>query len=323
VAKIFQYEIHSKNCLRDRSRFLIGAIKSLHGALEERPFRAASRRKRGAGLAPAEIWFERQTTNAMLKHFSTIALVLASYSSLYAQNPFVGKWKIDEASSHIAGTSDSVTATGPNAWKFQYGAFSWTVKADGTDQPTAFGNTASLKVVNPSTWEFINKSNGITISTETWALAADGKSMTRTFTSKDEGGKPTSGVSTMKRTAGTSGFEGTWESTKVELPFTEIDIAANGDDGVTLHVPADGTHYSLKFDGKEYPEEGPRLPSGMTVSGVKTGALSVKIHTKQNGNTFDTEDWEISADGLTFTYKEQDEGVDKPVVVVLRRIDAH
>jgi hypothetical protein len=254
-----------------------------------------------------------------LRHLSVFALSLSSF--LYAQNPFVGKWKIDEAKSQLAGFSDSIIAAGPNTWKFRYGAFSWTVTADGTDQPTPFGGTTSLKVINSLTWEFTNKSNGKTISTETWVLAADGKSMARTFTGKNASGEPAAAVSTMKRTGGMSGFEGTWESTEVKLGFTEVDIEANGDDGITVRLPEDGTHYSLKFDGKEYPEEGPRLPAGMTVSAKMTGGRTLEAHTRLNGKLFDTEEWEVSADGLTFTYKQQDEGDDKPVVIVQRRID--
>jgi hypothetical protein len=256
------------------------------------------------------------------KHVSILGVVMALSCALHATSPFVGKWKIDEAASHIAGTRDSITAAGPNTWKFQDGAFSWTVKADGTDQPTPFGSTVSLKVINPSTWEFTNRSNGKTISTEAWVLAAEGKSMTRTFASKNENGEPTKSVSTMKRISGTTGFEGTWEYTDVKLGFTEVDIEANGDDGITVRLPEDGTHYSLKFDGKEYPEEGPRLPAGMTVSAKRTGPRTVEAHTRVNGKLFDTENWEVSADGRTFTYKQRNEGDDKPMVIVQHRMDA-
>lgn len=246
--------------------------------------------------------------------------VLAWSAGVYAANPFVGKWKIDPSKSRMARTSDSVAAAGPNTWTFQYGAFTWTVKADGTDQPTPFGNTVSMKVVNRSTWEFTNKNNGKPIGTETWVLSGDGKSMMRTFRGRKENGEPFTGVATMKRTAGASGFEGVWESTEVKMPFTEIDIEANGDDGITLKIPEDGTTYSLKFDGKDYPEQGPRIPAGMTVSARMAGARTARATTKLNGKVFDTEDWEVSADGSTFTYTEHDPGVAQPVVVVLRRL---
>ena len=112
-----------------------------------------------------------------LNHLFVLALALALSSTVYADSPFVGKWKIDEAASHIAGTTDSVTAVGPNTWKFQYGSFSWTIKANGTDQPTPFGTTA-IKVVSPTVWQFTDKSNDRVTATETWTLSADGKTMT-------------------------------------------------------------------------------------------------------------------------------------------------
>ncbi|MGA7926681.1 MAG: hypothetical protein WCA20_11835 [Candidatus Sulfotelmatobacter sp.] len=255
------------------------------------------------------------------KQFWMVVCIGLVASTLFAENPFVGKWKIDVANSHMTGTTDSVTAEGPNQWKFQDGSVSWGVKADGSDQPAPFGSTVAMQAVDASTWQFTNKSNGKVISHETWVLSADGKSMTRTFNSQGPSGEPVSGVASMKRIAGTRGFEGTWESTDVKLPFSEVDIEPNGDDGITVLLPEDGTGYSLKFDGKEYPEHSPRLPAGITVSAEMTGARTLRAHTRQNGKVFDTEDWEVSADGKTFTYKQLDEGTTEPVVIVQHRIE--
>ena len=251
-----------------------------------------------------------------VNHLFGLALIL-SYT-LQATNPFVGKWKIDQAKSHVTGAADSVKSLGPNTWEFQYGNFSWTVKADGTDQPTPFGTT-TLKVLNPTTWQFTDKTDGKPTGTETWALSPDDKTMTRTFIGKKEDGEQFSSVVTVKRTAGTAGFEGTWEITAVQMPFTEIDIEPNGDDGITLHVPADGTTYSLNFDGKDYPEQGPRIPAGTTVSAKFTGARTAQATTKLNGKVFDNEDWEVSADGMTFTYTEHDAGSGKAAIIILQR----
>jgi hypothetical protein len=247
-------------------------------------------------------------------------LTLVLISPLAAQNPFVGKWKVDPAKSQLTGSRDSVTAAGPNTWMFRYGAFSWTVNADGTDQPTPFGTTA-MKVVSPSTWQLTYKSNGKPTGTETWVLSADGKSMTRTFAGAQENGEPFRSVTTLKRVAGGSGFEGTWESTEVQMTFKEVDITPNGDDGVTVRLPEDGTTYSLKFDGKDYPEQGSRIPAGTTVSARRVGAREVQATTKLNGKAFDHEVWEVSPDGTTFTYIQHDEGAEKPAVIVLHRAD--
>jgi len=254
------------------------------------------------------------------RHWMVVCIGLVA-SALFAENPFVGKWKIDAANSHMTGTTDSVTAERPNQWKFQDGSASWSVKADGSDQPAPFGSTVAMLAVDASTWQFTNKSNGKVIGHETWVLSADGKSMTRTFTSPGPSGEPVSGVASMKRIAGTRGFEGTWESTDVKLPFSEVDIEPNGDDGITVLLPEDGTGYSLKFDGKQYPEHSPRLPAGITVSAAMTGARTLRAHTSQNGKVFDTEDWEVSADGKTFTYKQLDEGSTEPMVIVQHRIE--
>lgn len=240
-------------------------------------------------------------------------------ATVHAENPFIGKWKIDEAKSHFAGQTDSVTSLGANTWKFQYGAYSWVLKADGTDQPTPFG-TSAMKIVNATTWQFTDKTNGKPSGTQTWVLSADGHSIRRAFSGQKQDGKPFDGYETVRRVGTSSGFEGTWESTDVKMTFTEVDIKPNGDDGISLRVPEDDTHYSLKFDGRDYPEQGPRVPEGMTVSAKVLGPHHIQATTKLNGQPFDTEDWELSADAKTFTYTELDAGTTNPTVVVLHKV---
>jgi hypothetical protein len=249
-----------------------------------------------------------------------LAFALLWSFARFAENPFVGRWKIDTAKSELTGSISSITAAGPNTWTFHEGAYSWTVKADGTPQSTPFGDTA-MKVVDARTWQFANTSNGKPAGTETWVLPADGETLTWTFTGQKENGEAFSSSGTMKRIAGKSGFEGTWESTEVQLSFTEVDIAPNGDDGITVTLPEDGTTYSLKFDGKEYLEHGPRLPSGVTVSATRTGVRTVKVITRLNGKPFDQEEWEVSQDGSTYTYTQHDAASPKPSRIILHRMD--
>jgi hypothetical protein len=61
----------------------------------------------------------------------------------------------------------------------------------------------------------------------------------------------------------------------------------------------------------------------MTVSAKMTGPRTIRAVTKLNGTAFDTEDWEISADGQTFTYTQRDVGTTNPAVIVLRRMTDH
>jgi hypothetical protein len=167
-----------------------------------------------------------------------IALGCALAATLPAASPFAGKWKFNPAKSKLAGTTDSVAAAGPNTWKFTYGTYSWTVKADGTDQPMPFG-TVALKPGGPSKWVLTNKTNGKLVSTETWVLAADGQTMTRTSVGKREDGSAFNDVVTVARAGGDKGFEGTWISTEVKATWTDVAIEANGDTGITLTVPAE------------------------------------------------------------------------------------
>ena len=250
---------------------------------------------------------------------AALALGCAFAATLPAASPFAGKWKFNAAKSKLTGATDSVTAAGPNAWKFAYGTFSWTVKADGTDQATAFGSTVALKVASPTKWELTDKAKGKVTGVETWELAADGKSMTRTTAGTHEDGKAFKDVITVKRTAGDKGFEGTWESTEVKSSFTELDLEGT-DTALTLTIPAENMKVKLTFDGKDNPYEGPKVPAGLTLSAKMSGPRKIEAVTKAGGKALDTETWEVSADGKTFTYTEKDAGEDKAQIYVLDKM---
>jgi hypothetical protein len=255
--------------------------------------------------------------------FLLVAIALGgAFASIVpaASNPFAGKWKFNASKSKVTGTTDSIAAAGANAWKFTYGSYSWTLKADGTDQPTPFGNTVALKVVSPTTWQLTDKVKGKVTATETWVLADDGQSMTRTSAGKRETGEAFTDVLKEKRTAGAKGFEGTWETAEFKGAPPEVDIENASDTGLTIVIPAEGLKFAATFDGKENPVEGPRVPPGMTVSAKLVSPRKVAATSKMKDKVLDTETWEVSADGKTFTYTELDAGETKPTVSVYDRI---
>jgi hypothetical protein len=249
-----------------------------------------------------------------------IALGGAIASTLTAASPFEGKWKFNPSKSKITGTSDSIAAAGPNSWKFTYGSYSWTIKADGTDQPTPFGNTVALQVISPAKWQLTNKTKGKVTTTETWVLSEDGQSMTRTAVGKRENGEPINDVTKEKRVAGTKGFEGTWESIDYKGAPPEVDIENASDSGLTVLIPAEGLKLAVTYDGKDHAVEGPRIPPGMTISAKLTSPRKIAASTKMKDKVLDTETWEVSADGKVFTYTETDAGVSKPTVSVYDRM---
>src|ERR1700719_2379766 len=61
-------------------------------------------------------------------------LFIASLSA--ADDPFVGKWKLNQDKSKIAGEQMKIQDLGDNKYKFSFGNVSDTITADGTDQPS-------------------------------------------------------------------------------------------------------------------------------------------------------------------------------------------
>jgi hypothetical protein len=67
----------------------------------------------------------------------------------------------------------------------------------------------------------------------------------------------------------------------------------------------------------------PETPVRVTVSGTRTGARTLKVITSLNGKPFDEEEWEVSQDGNTYTYKQYDGTSSKPALIILHRMDTH
>lgn len=60
-----------------------------------------------------------------------------------------------------------------------------------------------------------------------------------------------------QRTAGVSGFPGTWDSVSEKLNSVyELDIQPYEGDGLSLISPAAGMNTYIKFDGNDYPHVG-------------------------------------------------------------------
>ena len=148
--------------------------------------------------------------------------------------------------------------------------------------------------------------------------------MDKTFTTMDENMRPDGSTgrseATLKRTAGTSGLAGTWESVSVKImsPLS-IEVAKWHGDGYSLKNPAYKQHLHFKLDGKDYTPTGPRVAKGTTVSASKTDDHNMELTYKLQGKTTETDRWELSADGKTLTQTVTYAGVSKPEVDVFDR----
>lgn len=78
-----------------------------------------------------------------------------------------------------------------------------------------------------------------------------------------------------------------------------MQIQAWEGDGLSLSTPGDERH--MKFDGKDYPVRGMRVPAGVTSSAVRPSARSPQVTDKLWGKVTQTEQAEVSSDLRMFT----------------------
>src|ERR1043166_526182 len=158
---------------------------------------------------------------------------LIAATSRAADEPFIGKWKLNLSKSKLADQM-SLAPSGANRYTLTFAGAgeTETLVADGTDQPGIQGSTISITVEAPGNWKIVRKSGGRTVLTAMWKLFADGS-------------------------ASSSGIPGTWETTE-EKPESayEIEIRPYEGDGLSFINPGGAPATNVKFDGKDYPPAG-------------------------------------------------------------------
>lgn len=184
------------------------------------------------------------------------------------------------------------------------------VKADGMDhavQGHAYYDSATVKVINPSTIELTMHRAGKVSAKETDTVSADGKSFTGTFVSYD-GTKEVTGTFHEKRLsagpAGAHAISGAWITDQLNagndaLRTVEYQMTADG-----FRMSANGQSYDAKFDGKEYPITGD--PGHTTVTLKRISANAVEETDHRQGKVTDVIRIATAADGKTIKIEDKD-----------------
>jgi hypothetical protein len=178
-----------------------------------------------------------QTIASCLAAKFTARLLLAASlltGTLWAANdPFVGKWKLDPSHSKLIDMM-KVDAAGANRYAFSFSPGSVeTVVADGGDHLALYGTTFAITIEGPDSWKVVRKKNGRTTIIGIWQLSQDGKTLTDTFTGFQPDGSTFVLHYVYQRKAGRSGFPGTWESPTGESPF-ELQIQPYQGNGLSF-----------------------------------------------------------------------------------------
>jgi hypothetical protein len=241
-------------------------------------------------------------------------------SSVWAANdPFLGKWKVNPSKSKL-NDEMQVEVAGANRYALTFApGFVDTVVADGTDQPALQGTTLAVTVKGPNSWVVVRKMKGRTLLTGYWTLSEDGKTLNDAYTEyKPDGSTAVFVPYVYERTAGSSGFPGTWdsESEKVKAGI-ELQIEPYESDGLSLNSPDAEMNRKMKFDGNDYPDPDRNVDSGSASSGHRVNERSLEITDKFKGKITGTRQIDLSADLKTLTMTVRLEGQSRPKSILV------
>jgi hypothetical protein len=236
-----------------------------------------------------------------------------------ANDPFVGEWKLNPSRSKLTDQM-RVESIAANKYAFDFGGGSETIATDGTDQPANFGTTLSVAIEGPDSWRVVRKKEGRILLTAAWKLSKDGNSLTDDFTAIESNGSTSNVKYVYKRTAGTSGFAGTWESTSETVNFVFVlQLRPYEGDGLSFIDPSDEVTKNVKFDGKDYPNVGPNAAPGSASSLRRVNAHTLEMTDKINGKITATQQIKLSSDLKTLTITAHTVGRSEPSILVFER----
>jgi len=248
------------------------------------------------------------------------ALCLATGMAWGAESPFIGEWKLDPAKTRMPDEM-KVESKGGSTYTFDFGVGAETVVVDGSDQPGSYGGTVlSVKAEAPDTWIVKRKKDGKLLLEAKWKLSADGSALTDYFRGFESDGTVLSIDYVYHRAGGGSGFAGDWQSIKETMnsPFS-MQVKQFEGDGLSFIIPSEHKTRNLKFDGKDYPNEGQSAARVASSSIRRIDERNVVITDKVAGKVSDTEYIGLSADLKTLTLTAHFPGRDKPNVMVFER----
>jgi hypothetical protein len=244
-----------------------------------------------------------------------------------ANDPFVGKWKVNPSKSKLNDEMkvEVAGAGGANRYAITFapGAVD-TIVADGTDQPALGGTTLSITVKGPNSWVVIRKMKGRTLLTGDWTLSEDGKTLNDAYTEyAPDGSKSLFLPYVYQRTAGSSGspgtgFPGTWDSDSEKVKSgIELQIEPYEGDGLSFNSPGAEMTKKMKFDGNDYPDLDPNADPGSASSGRRANERTLEITDKFKDKITGTRQIELSADLKTLTMTTRQLGQSRPKSILV------
>jgi hypothetical protein len=247
------------------------------------------------------------------------AVCLSTGMARAAESPFIGEWKLDPLKSRLPDEM-KVESEGGNKYAFDFGGGAERIVVDGTDQPGNDGTLLSVNAEAADSWVVERKKDGRLLIKATWMLSKDGRTLTDYFRGFQSDGSTLSMDYVYQRAGGGSGFAADWQSIKETMnsPYL-IQVKEFQGDGLSLITHSQTK--SVKFDGKDYPNQGPNAARGASASIRRVDERALVLTDKIDGKVIDTEAIRLSPDLKTLTITVQIPSREKPNVLVFERDD--
>ncbi len=251
--------------------------------------------------------------------FLLVACVAAGALAV-ANDPFLGEWKLNGAKSKLIDVMKVESVAG-NKYAFDFGGGSAeTIVTDGTDQPGLAGTTLAVTIEGTDSWKVVRKKDGRILLTGLWKLSKDGNTLKDDYTEFAPDGSPSLNVKyAYQRTAGTSGFAGTWEASATMNEAIVLKVQAYEGDGLSFINASEGQTKNVKFDGKEYPNAGPNVRAGSVSAARRVNEDTLEMTDKFNGKIRNTREIQLSGDRKTLTMTVHVPGHREPDIFVFER----
>jgi hypothetical protein len=268
---------------------------------------------------------------SMLGRMFQLLLAVCLTSTVWAANdPFVGKWQVNPSKSKL-NDEVKVEAAGANRYALTFGPGEVdTVVADGSDQPALSGTTLSITIKGSNSWEVVRKMKGRMLLRALWSLSEDGKTLQDAFTQYLPDAtvlfsQPLPNGSTLflpyvyARTAGDSGFLGTWDSESARVKAgIQLQIQPDEGDALSFKRSDEERVKSIRLDGHDHADlEANGRDRGTAYSARRVNARSLEITDKLKDNITGTRQIELSTDFKTLTVTERLVDQDRPKSILV------
>jgi hypothetical protein len=181
-----------------------------------------------------------------------------------------------------------------------------------------------------NSWDVVRKMKGRMVIKAHWTLSEDGKTLTDAFTQYLPDGMillsqslPNGSMLVLpyvyERSAGNSGFVGTWDSESAKVRAgTELEVSPYEADGLSFKRSDEGKASNIKLDGKDHPDLDPKgTGKGTAYSVRRVSVRSLEITYKTDGKTTVTRLIELAPDLKTLMLTERLVGQSKPKSILV------